>query len=856
MKNLKKVLAVVLVVALAFSLVTFASAAKLADYSDSAKVTQKEAVDVLSQAGVLAGANGAFSPTDNFTREQAAKVIAYLMLGAKVADSLKTSTSSFSDIDPTRWSAPYIQYCATAGVINGLGDGTFGPEGNVTGTQFAKMILTALGYGKNGEYVGSAWEINTLKDAVSLEILDLNVDYTAAATREQVAQYAFNALLLNAQVWDKNTGEYIDATSASSHTLFAGKLGLTYVDESAPGVALMQSGVTGHQWNLDGIKIAFYADESLIASDATGLAVSSMTKKYDPTWSVFFKAELETGVNYFFNGAPVHVYNATTDATATFQANDKFVYGNLIYTVLAPATGAAIIADIANIATYSATLVKEYSVRGAVVNFINTDKDTKAETVSIIEKSVAVATGAPTNNYGSVKIPGLPNPANAASGTFNEAKVSYPADIQADDYLLYYTDLGSGVTYVEKAQVVTGTPTSMSSVFGVYQYNIGSKTYKSSELPGSVDGEDPAVPASYYNGGIYTAMQSYFNTELTIILDNGGNIIDFDAATNAASTANYAVVLDTASASAHFTTGVEAVLLFTDGTTKVVNLGKVGTADATLAAAAALQGQFVTYKVADDGTYNIKSTSANNPVGGSVDINRLASFIPGFTGDSETVFLIPDTSVGAGPYDYVVVKGIANAPDTVGATATGVQVVKFTTTGTAKFVFVPVTGTLATPTLENVAYIIYDGLFVNYTVFPAKDGDPQYCEYKAIVDGQATTIKVDNSAYAGYALSATPGLRALVDADKDGYIDSTTAATGAAVGTGTAKAANGIIKLGGVGYTYNADTQVFYIDAFGGVTKKTVADIGKDTDDQVTTYLTQSATDAGDLLGAIYINVK
>ena len=836
MKNLRKVLAMVLVVALAFSLVTFASAAKLTDYKDASSVKQKEAVDILSQAGVLAGADGSFNPTDNFTREQAAKVITYLMLGTKVADSLQTTTSSFSDVAVSRWSAPYIQYCVTTGVLNGMGDGTFAPEGKVTGTQFAKMLLTALGYGKNGEYVGANWEINTLKDAASLEILDLDVNYTAPATREQVAQYALNALVLSAVVWDKTTDEYV-VKNLNSTNYFANKLNLVRTAD-------VVGGVSGYTWTLNGNNIGFYGDESLIASDATGLKISQMTDKYG-TWAMFFKAEMETGVKFYFNGAAIHVYNATNDAATTYSAGDLLVYNNLVYKVLATATGAQVIADIPNIAAYTNTKVDEYNVRGAVVNFISTDKDIKAETVSIIQKTVVIADGAPSVSFGNVKIPGM----TFGTGVYqiNENMIKYPADIKADDYLLYYKDLSTGIFHVEKAQVVTGTATSSSISFGVYSYNISGTARKGSQLAGSLDST------------LNTTMSGLYNVELSVVIDNGGNIIDVDAATNSASTAKYAVVLDTANQSAAFSSGVVAQLLFTDGTVKVATIAKVDSLKATLSAAAAYEQKFVTYTVADNGEYSIKGISSALTVSpaGSVDINRAANFVAGNTviGDAETVFITLNTATTTITDDYVALKGITNAPDTASNTATGVQIVKFTATGPAKYVYLPTVGTLTTPTLEKVAYVIYDGLFVNYTIIPAKDDQPMYYEYKAIVDGQATTIKSVKLFMNTTTYAAEVGLKALTYND-DGYVTNYANATGATVGTGSEAAANGIVKLGGLAYTYDANTAVYYIDTFGTVTKKTVADIRRDNDDIVTAYLTQSTTDAADMLGAIYITVK
>ncbi len=100
-----------------------------------------------------AAPTGKFGPTGTFTRESAAKVIAYLLVGS-AASSLKASTSSFKDVATDRWSAPYIQLCVSKGIIGGDGSGNFNPTAPVTGSQFAKMLLTALGYGKQGEYTG------------------------------------------------------------------------------------------------------------------------------------------------------------------------------------------------------------------------------------------------------------------------------------------------------------------------------------------------------------------------------------------------------------------------------------------------------------------------------------------------------------------------------------------------------------------------------------------------------------------------------------------------------------------------------------------------------------------------------
>ena len=73
MKNFKKVLALVLVVATLLSFATVASAITSKDYKDAANIDYTNAVDVLSYIGVLNGyGDGTFKPEGEITRAEAA----------------------------------------------------------------------------------------------------------------------------------------------------------------------------------------------------------------------------------------------------------------------------------------------------------------------------------------------------------------------------------------------------------------------------------------------------------------------------------------------------------------------------------------------------------------------------------------------------------------------------------------------------------------------------------------------------------------------------------------------------------------------------------------------------------------
>jgi len=216
---MKKFLSMVLALAMAMSLVTFAApAAGAKDFTDNSSIQYKEAVDVISAIQIMDGyADSSFNPSGTLTRGAAAKIICNMILGPTTASALPTSGAPFPDVPAGSTFAGYIAYCADHDIISGYADGNFRPADSLSGYAFLKMLLCALGYDQKIEgYQGANWRVNVAKQALGIGLDDgLNgeLDGTRIVTREEAALYAFNTLQSDLVEYDtKTTVTVSDAT--------------------------------------------------------------------------------------------------------------------------------------------------------------------------------------------------------------------------------------------------------------------------------------------------------------------------------------------------------------------------------------------------------------------------------------------------------------------------------------------------------------------------------------------------------------------------------------------------------------------------------------------------------------------
>ena len=189
-----------------------------AAFSDQSKIKNTEAVDMCVALNIIGGyPDGSYKPEGNITRAEFAKMICVLLNGGTTPATATNTTPTFNDVRGNAnaaWAEGFIEYCYAKGIVSGVGGGKFAPNGNVTATEAAKMLLVALGYNATVEnYTGASWalKVNVQANQDGLYKGLETIDTGAALTRDNAAQMVWNAL--QAYVIDKSSS--IDRTDGS-----------------------------------------------------------------------------------------------------------------------------------------------------------------------------------------------------------------------------------------------------------------------------------------------------------------------------------------------------------------------------------------------------------------------------------------------------------------------------------------------------------------------------------------------------------------------------------------------------------------------------------------------------------------
>ena len=824
---MKKLLALVLALVMSMSLVTISNAA----FKDADSIDYKEAVDVMNAVGVFVGdEKGNFNAKENLTREQAAKIIAYLELGSKAADAM-VGGNTFTDVASSRWSAGFIAYCAQAGIVSGVGDGKFAPAGQLTALQFGKMLLVELGYDAKAEkMVGTDWAINTSKLMAKTKLMDgIDDSVNQVLTREKAAQMCLNALeapmvtyetkgssiIVNgadinfgASVAKYETSTIAKDQNISSQKLTSGEYTVElgeklYKDLKKLGTtdAFMRSAT---EWKLKAASIGTYADKA----DATYTAATKISAIY-----------ADLGLSDGISKSKVTMYVDGEDVNYATDSNTKnFVKG-------------------------------ETTKVGADGSLLNVYYDNDAETITLVlintyvgEVGAVYKQSSTKDAYVTIKTgDGYTKPATTI-------KSEYKTDAFAKGDIVAYTyskkSGDDGIQSMALAEKVTGKMSTFTTAGSV---TVGGTKY-------DANAKSVATVKETLNGDVDNG------TEVTAYLDAYGYVLYLKANTSK----QYAVVLDYGAGSRLESARVK--LLFTDGTTKKVDLDKAVYMDGTTEKLATIVSgtstasnevskyDIVSYTISSDG-YKLTlvanaaqtSTSANDKVitNGSPAMKFAGTTLPA---DGETIFLTETKKSSTSKTTYSVYEGIANVPTAKMLSDDETWYAAYKKAGDSAYTVVFL--------LNNDKVQMSSGNKDVIFVKGNSDGKSYtkdlgyYFAYTAYLDGEKFELKSEN-AITEWTLGYGPQYN-----DKgiltsfEQKANSSASAMDVLYATTTGDTKNSVVKLGGSVYAYGKDVKVYMINVEGDVNAIDVTSIGEDANDLVWFKLNDD-----DIVTDLYIKV-
>ena len=847
---MKKLLALVLALVMSMSLVTISNAA----FKDADSIDYKEAVDVMNAVGVFIGdEKGNFNPKENLTREQAAKIIAYLELGEKAADAL-VGSATFTDVAATRWSAGFVSYCAQAGVVSGTGDGKFAPAGQLTALQFGKMLLVEIGYdAKAAGMVGTDWAINTSKLLATTGLMNgIDGSVNQVLTREKAAQMCLNAL-------KTPTVEY--ATKGSNITVNGAEINFgastpTYVTNTIAKEQTISKDKLTNSGEYT-IELGEKLYKKLVLSDTTD-AFGRPTR----TWT--------------FENKKVGEYVKDADLEYTAAVEYKAIYADLALSSAAKINeyyvdGKEITPAVGH-TTISKSDKTEFGANGVLTQVwydddnntvIVTEINTYVGTVNAITKATSSA-----DRFVTV----------ASKDTFVSLNTKFETEDFAIDDLVSFTAAWNASTRLYEIQAVKTLEKSLTGTLTQYT----GKTYTSSKWDGqsnfSVDGTKYKYSANAYIDSSNNAMNDFSvgKSDLNVYLDAYGYALYVEGVETEI---NYAVVIGIGNVNPYGSETNGATLLLPDGTKKEVKYDVDKSRGLTTDNKAdEPKGDLVTYTVDSNDVYtltladgtkfgNIASTATTGKYNDSVDFlgktgstanfkfeNGKSSVVingtsPAYTTD-KTLFFVAMLD-GAKVDSYSVYTGFENMPNT--DPEEGIKAVaydtnsKYTSQIDAIYMVVDSLGGIS----DVDTYLIK---VKNASVMTEKINGVvvSYYELPAIVDGEVTTARIQGTTFDAIAKDVNGGV-AISNADSEGVyaikniskdakteiITNASTATGILTGTGTQADRRSVLGIGTTKasasyYAYTKDTTVFYVAGdYKSVSASQITSVGTDANDEV-----------------------
>lgn len=160
-----------------------------AQYPDTKGTDYDEAVALLSDLGVISGYSDGTFKPGNNVKRSEFAAMVIRALGFKVTSK---SPTVFEDVPADYWASGYIKYAYELGIIYGRSEKIFDPEANITNDEAIAMMVRGIGY--QSKYMTGKFPTSHINMALGLGILDDIPTGSAKATRGTIAQLIFNSL--------------------------------------------------------------------------------------------------------------------------------------------------------------------------------------------------------------------------------------------------------------------------------------------------------------------------------------------------------------------------------------------------------------------------------------------------------------------------------------------------------------------------------------------------------------------------------------------------------------------------------------------------------------------------------------
>ena len=713
MNNLKRVLSLGLTGAmLSGMMLVGAGAVDIKDFTDSGEIQNQDAVTTMAALGVIAGKDtGAFDPAGSVTRAEMAKMITVMLNGGKDPVLGTKATPTYTDID-NHWAESYIEYCTTEGVISGQGDGTFNPDGSVTGSQAAKMALVALGYDSTAyNFTGVDWEINTNRFANSeADLYDglETIDPTQPLNRDNAAQMLYNVL-------DAHTKKMIPTTSTNGTVEYTYQDGNSFMQEKF-GAVKVEGVVVGNEVaRLTSSSTGSSLDANRTYIEATNYKASNPGNG-EQSYFDKFTIQATTGLNELGRGVNVYVKIGSSTSKAEIMGDvivseDNVVVtdysGDSIATVaddngLNLVSGTKTALNYASVANYTSSVAGN-STRGVEKILIDNDDNGDVDYVLLNTYAFGKVTSLVTTGDGSITV-SLGSGATPLTADDKKDVVGFD-DVAKNDYVLA-ASIG-GNLYVEKAESVTGELVSYktdSKTGNTTKLEVDGTNHNVSWVAGYTGGTDNILAASTYGA-------SQLNNEATFYMGKGEYIAAVGEVVENAY--KYALVL------AGDTTGVsdQVRVALSDGTKGTYTLNTNGDAfkASTPSTGEFTIGDVCAYTLSSNGTIKLTKVSKNTNASAAVaNFTKGKTTISGGTDNAyvnaSTAFFYQDTtgysagdSISSKAVDiytgYTSAPSIPNTGVSADVYKNGSRVVAVVFKGT----------TLTTADMDNLMYIYGNG---------------------------------------------------------------------------------------------------------------------------------------------------